>query len=341
MISIGQIIDKIQWESFVKAQNEYTFLHSWNWGEFNQLMGNKIWQLGLFEDNTLIGVALIIKITAKRGTFLFCPHGPIITKHETYNTKQILETLLKELKKLAKEENCSFIRVSPLMLKTEENRQIFFELGFRKAPIHIHAESSLLLDITKPKDELLKNMRKTTRYLIRRAEAAGIKIEKEDPAKGQEFLRLQKEVAKRQHFMPFSKQHISSEIKAFTPDNQLIIFNARYNHEIIASAIIIFYGDRAFYYQAASSHQYEKIPAPYLLLWQAILEAKDHGCRIFDFYGASPEGKTRHPWYGPTLFKKGFGGFRIDYLPTQDLILNWKYWFTFIIETTRRIKRGF
>lgn len=343
MISISQINDKNQWENFVQSQKDYTFLHSWNWGEFNQLMGNKIWRLGLFENNTLlIEVALIIKITAKRGTFLFCPHGPIIKiKNEKSKIKNFMRCLINYLKELAREEDCSFIRISPLLENNEENKKLFQKLGFRKAPIHMHAESSLLLDITKPEDELLKNMRSTTRYLIRKADRDGVKIEKEEPLSGKEFLRLQKEVVKRQHFIPFSEKHIRNEIKAFAADNQLGIFNAQCRNEIIASAIIIFYGYRALYYQAASSFKYRKIPASYLLVWQAILEAKNRNCQFFDFYGASPEGEKKHPWYGPTLFKKGFGGFRVDYLSACDLVLNWRYWLTFIIERVRKIKRGF
>jgi lipid II:glycine glycyltransferase (peptidoglycan interpeptide bridge formation enzyme) len=77
------------------------------------------------------------------------------------------------------------------------------------------------------------------------------------------------------------------------------------------------------------------------VVWRAINEAKKRGCKLFDFYGASPADKPNHPWAGPTLFKQGFGSYRVNYLTAQDLVLDWRYWITFLIETARRIKRGF
>ena len=187
----------------------------------------------------------------------------------------------------------------------------------------------------------MKNMRKTTRYLIKKMEKEGVQIEIENPPLGDTFLQLQDKVAERKHFIVFSKKQIKNEIKIFNPDKQLEIFNALYDGKIVASALIIFYGYRAFYYQSASYTEHKNISAPYLLVWRAILEAKKRGCRVFDFYGASPVNKPNHPWAGPTLFKLGFGSQRIDYLPAQDLVLNLRYWITYFIEVVRRIKRGF
>ncbi len=344
-MQIKEITEKNIWESFIRSQDEYTFLHSWDWGEFNKEMGQKIWRLGIYENNELVGAALVMKISARRGTFLFVPHGPIIKtqnlkrKAQSYNEK--LKTLVIYLQELAKGEGCSFVRISSLLERSSENLDIFYELGFKRAPIHMHAESTLLLDITKPEEELLRGMRKTTRYLIKRMEKEGVAIEIENPPAGDYFLGLQDKVVERKHFIAFSQKQIKNEIKAFASDNQIAVFNARYGGEVIASALIIFYGHRAFYYQAASHTEDRNISAPYLMVWRAIQEAKKRGCRIFDFYGASPENEPNHPWAGPTLFKLGFGSFRVDYLPAQDLVLSWKYWLTYGIETMRRIKRGF
>jgi lipid II:glycine glycyltransferase (peptidoglycan interpeptide bridge formation enzyme) len=335
IMRIELISEKFVWESFIKSQAEYTFLHSWNWGEFSKLMGDKVWRLGIYDNNELVGVALIMKITAKRGTFLFCPHGPIVIQNSKF------KILINYFKDLAKEEKCAFVRISPLLDRNEESQHLFRELDFRKSPIHMHAESTLLLDITKAEEELLKNMRKTTRYLIKKMEKEGVEVETENPPRGEYFLELQKKVAERKHFIVFSEKQIKNEIKIFAPDGEMAVFNASHGGKVAASALIIFYGYRAFYYQAASYCENKNISAPYLLVWRAIQEAKKRGCKIFDFYGASPADKPNHPWAGPTLFKQGFGSYRVDYLPAQDLVLNWRYWLTYLIETTRKIKRGF
>ncbi len=55
--TIKEITDKKIWEETLLNYSEKSFLHSWNWGEFNKLMGNKIWRLGIYETNNLIAVA--------------------------------------------------------------------------------------------------------------------------------------------------------------------------------------------------------------------------------------------------------------------------------------------
>jgi len=172
-------------------------------------------------------------------------------------------------------------------------------------------------------------------------EKEGVQIKVENPPQGDHYLRLQEKVAERKHFIVFSEKQIENEIRFFCPDNEAVIFNALYGGNVVASAIIIYYGYRAFYYQSASYCENKNISAPYLMVWRAVEEAKKRGCKIFDFYGASPENEPNHPWAGPTLFKLGFGSYRVDYLPAQDLVLNWKYWLTFVIEKIRKIKRGF
>ena len=346
---IQEIKDKNIWEDFVGSCFERTFLHSWNWGEFNRAMGNKIWRLGVYEQiangesqmANLVGAALIVKIQAKRGTFLFCPHGPVI-KYQISNIKyQISKALLDYLKNIAKDERADFIRVAPIWLESEENISIFKKLGFRKAPIHIHPEITWELNIELSEDELLKNMRKTTRYLIKKAQKDGVKIVQNKNSKALEiFNKLYQETVNRHRFVPFSPNYIKNEFQSFLNDNQVSLFFAKYQNEIIVSAMIIFWQGIAFYHQGASSQKYPKIPASYLLQWEAIKEAKKRNCQTYDFWGiAPPNSKSSHRFAGVTHFKTGFGGEMKELVKTQDFPISSKYWFNFIVELARKKAR--
>jgi lipid II:glycine glycyltransferase (peptidoglycan interpeptide bridge formation enzyme) len=348
VIEIKEIQKKEIWENFLLDCQEKTFLDSWNWGEFNKMMGNKIWRVGIYENNNLLGVALVIKIEAKRGTFLFVPHGPNI-KIQNPNFKiQILEVLLAELKKIAKEERVDFIRIAPVLERNEENIKIFKELGFREAPIHMHPEATWELDIKKPEEELLSKTRKTTRYLIRQAQKnSDIRIEQSLELRDiEKFNQLYQETVDRHHFVPFSLEYLKNEFSAFSQNDQLSIFLGKYKNEIVAGGIFIFWQNIAFYHHGASSLRYPKIPVSYLLLWEAIKEAKNRGCRKFNFWGIAPitsdfrPQNSDHPWAGLTLFKMGFGGYKKEYVKTQDLPISKKYWLNFIIEKLRKTKRG-
>ncbi|MCK4919204.1 MAG: peptidoglycan bridge formation glycyltransferase FemA/FemB family protein, partial [Candidatus Pacebacteria bacterium] len=258
------------------------------------------------------------------------------------NNQEILNKIFQYLKDLGKKENVGFVRISPLLEKTQENLERFRKFGFKNAPIHMmHPEMTWLLDITKSEDDLMKGMRKTHRNLIRRAIKDGVEIVKSNDEKYlKAFYDIHSETVKRHKFIPFSYDYIKKEIETFRQDNQIEIFSAIYDEKIISSAIIVFYGKQAFYHHGASSSEYMKVPSSYLSLWEAIREAKIRGIEIFNFYGIVDD-KPNHPWSGLSRFKKGFGGYQKNILHCQDLPLSKKYLLTYFIETARKIKRGY
>jgi len=341
-MQIKEITNKSQWEDFILQNKESTFLHSWNWGEFNKNTDEKIWRVGVFDGENLIAVALIIKVKARRGSFLFIPQGPIITHNPKLITYNLLSKVFDYLKNLGKREEVNFIRISPVLENSNENLSIFKSCGFRNAPIHMmHPEITWLLDITKSEKEILKGMRKTHRNLIRRATKDGVEIiQSTDEKYLKTFYDIHMETVRRHKFVPFSYDYIKSEVDAFKNDNQISIFSAKYKGKIISSAIIVFYGNQTFYHHGASLSEYNKVPSSYLILWEAIKEAQKRNKEIFNFYGIV-ENKPKHPWTGLSKFKKGFGGYKKELVHCQDLPLSKKYLITWLIETIRKIKRGY
>lgn len=348
-MEVKEIINKEIWESFFSGLEEKTFLQSWNWGEFQILQNNKIWRFGIYDINKLCGVALVVKISARRGTFLFIPHGPVIKGSESTVKYEMLITFLKNLKELAIKEKASFIRISPFWKRTEEADNIFKKLNFRYAPIYMHAEVTWELDITPSEEELLAEMRKTTRYLIKQAQKnPDIQIEKIENINDLEsFLPVYIDTARRHHFTIYSRDYLRDQFNAFVGDKQIMFFFGKYKGEIISAAIFVFWQGGAFYHHSGSLLKYSKIPMNYLLQWEAIKEAKKRGCKIYNFWGIAPDimeeedaQKSKHPWAGLSLFKMGFGGFRRELVKTQDLILSNKYWINYLIEVSRKFKRG-
>jgi len=345
--NLREIKDKKVWEEFISSIKEKTFLQSWNWGDFNQKIGSDILRYGIFQGEDLVSTAFVYKVKARRGSFIFLPHGPNLKEEYYSSKKEIIKFLLEELKKIAKKENCVSVKISPLWSRTKENISIFKELGFREAPIHIHPDITWELDLSPNKEGLLLNMRKTTRYLIRKAgrdEDLQI-IKSKDVKDVSEFNKIYQITKNRQEFTPFSLNYLEAQFNAFKEDNQILVLLARYKGEVIASGIFIFWNNIGFYHHGASSLKYPKIPASYLLMWKAIEEAKERGCQKFNFWGTAPLSETgkynkKHPWAGLTLFKMGFGGSSKKYVKTQDFIISPRYWLSFLLEKIRKIKRG-
>jgi peptidoglycan pentaglycine glycine transferase (the first glycine) len=363
-MKIKIINEKNLWQKFFDDNCSSSFLNSWEWGEFQNSLGYPIIRLALFNNkNQLEAISLVIKIKSRRGSFLFVPHGPIISqklKVKSQNQvklaqKLILKLIRNYLLDIAKKENYWFIRIAPVLEDKEEYQKIFSDLGFKKAPIYMHAETTWELPlINKTEEELLSSMRKTTRYLIKKAARDGVLIEKtEDPKALKIFYNLYQETAKREKFTPFSFDFIKKEFDAFSKSKNAMIFLTRIassnsnqfqpistNFNYLASSIIIFTKNAAFYHQGASLHT--KIPATYLLQWEAIKEAKNRGCLIYNFWGIYDEQRperTPKSWQGLTLFKTGFSGEIKRFLPTQDYIISKKYYLTYLWEKFLMWKR--
>ena len=317
------------WDGFVRQYSPLALFQGWLWGEVAK-KGHKIWRLGWFDGNTLVAVAQVQKVTARRGTFLHVRHGPILKDQNV----SIWKMVLADLKKLAKQENAWFVRVSPLLEITSENTRVYRDLGLQSAPIHaMDAELCWVLDLNKSEDEILLGMRKTTRYEIKRAQKLGVRVEKNNNLN--EFFTLYAETSMRHGFVRHTG--ITEEVETFGSD--AVIINGVFEGNILASAIILFWGDQAIYHHGASIQS--KVPVSYLVQWEAIREAKNRGKKLYNFWGIAPESNPNHPWRGITLFKTGFGGRQMEFMHAQDYPVSPLYLIPKTIEGIRKRLKGY
>jgi len=339
---IHAITDKVKWNDFVLKCNPNTFLHSWEWGRVQQHSGEEVRYLGFFNRQSQVGAALVITVDAKRGRHYLIPHGPLTMRPDAPSQAAVLNELIRYLKNTAKQDQVVAIKIAPLLVDSRENRQLFIELRFRPAPLHVHAELTWVLDINRSENQLLQAMRKTTRHAINKAKLSDVKVSvSTNSADFKRFWPLYNATKARHHFVPFPKRFIQSQLDEFGQANRFFIAIAQYQGKDVASAIFIQFGDTVYYYHGASIKTTGNIPATQLLQWEAIKEAKKRGARQFNFWGIAPADKPNHPFTGITTFKKGFGGQAINYLHAQDLPLSFGYWKLWAIEQWRKTRRGF
>ncbi|MCH8748678.1 peptidoglycan bridge formation glycyltransferase FemA/FemB family protein, partial [Patescibacteria group bacterium] len=169
---IKEISRESDWNKFVLAQQPNTFLHSWEWGEVQQHDGHDIRYLGIFDGQQQTGAALVITLKARRGRHYLIPHGPIVV-HPAQSFDQLSE-LVQYLRTTAKQDRVVALRIAPLLLSNAKNQSYFDRLGFRQAPLHVHAELTWVRDISGSEADLLADLRKTTRHAITKAQRAGV-----------------------------------------------------------------------------------------------------------------------------------------------------------------------
>ncbi len=340
MYKIKKIENFNEWEEFVKKQKFSLFVQSSDWGKLYETLNEKSWVVGIYKNEKLVGGSLLVSTHAKRGNFLFLPYGPILD----YNDTHAFRIFITYIKNFAKKNKYNFIRVSPYIDETKNSKELFKENGFRLSPIHIIAENTWLLKLDKNNEDLLSQMKKNHRNLIRRCEREGVIIKKLSDKKALERLNnMHDTVAKRHNFFRFSRRFITNEFNQFSKNNNALIFEATLpDGTVDATAIIIFYGTMACYRHSASLNTNKKLPTSYLIQWEVIKEAKKRGMKLYNFWGIAPENASqKHPFKGITHFKTGFNGEPKNLLPCHDLPISKKYWFNWTIETVRRIKRGF
>lgn len=341
MLTIENANNKKEWETFINAEvpEAYPLFQTWNWGEVQQKNGREIIRLKLIEEKqkkrSLVGVCQIILVHAKRGKYVHLRHGPVLSSQK----KEYYSYLIKHIKSTWS--GYSFIRMSPLVKREQLGSNLLKDLNFRSAPVHnMDAEICWVLDLNVSEEEILKNMRKTHRYLVRKAQTMDIEIIRTiNISKIDNFNRLYAQLSQRKNFVPHAG--ISQELEIFGKDNEACMYLAKYKGKIIAGAIVLFVGEAAIYHHGASDSDYRDIPVSYLLQWEAIKDAIKKKKKLYNFWGITPLDAPSHPWRGLTLFKTGFGGRRVEFLHTQDLPFNLWYWKNYIIELFYKRLKGY
>ena len=308
------------------------FLQSKVWARTNQLIGHEVVTRQLPSGDKKQDLVMIVK-NAKRGRYLEVPGGPLIDWQDAAAVAKAKQILIDT----GKEHNCAFVRIRPQLLDNATNRQILNSIGARKSPMHLAAEHTVIIDLTKSQEDLLANMRRQTRYEVRRAIKLGLVVEKSNAkAAFEEFHRVQSSTAERQHFVPPDVKTLLAEREAFGKDAQIYVARTGDGHPM-AYGLVLVHGDEAAYYEAASTKYNCKLPGAYALQWEIIKDLKKQGIKRYNLWGIAPAGQPHHRYAGVTTFKTGFGGEVVTYVPAHDLILSrLKYAPDYIIETIRK-----
>lgn len=311
---------------------ERNFLQSEDWRKANELMGNHAILTKIENCGIMVG---IVK-DARRGRYLEIPAGPLIN----WKSKKEREAAKKEILKIAKENHCVFARFRPQIKNTPENLALLKDLGAKKAPMHLAAEHTVMLDLEKDEDTLLSEMRRQTRYEVRRAKKLNIAVESSNSEEiFRKFREVQAKTAARQNFFPPNLKTLLAEREAFGKKAKIYVAKTETGEPIAYGLILI--GDvEAAYYEAASTDLNRKLPGAYALLWQVTLDLKKLGLKRFNLFGIAPKNSPNHRYAGVTTFKTGFGGEIVEFVPAHDFILNkFRYLPNLIIELVRKKRR--
>ncbi len=320
------------WAEVQATHPEANFLQSPAWGVMNQLISHRV----IIEKFPNHGWCLMIVKAAKRGRYLEVPGGPLIDWQDSALVAQVFA----RLRAVAKREKCVFVRLRPQLLKSSENLALLAHQSAELAPMHLHAEHTVIIDLSRSEKELLGAMRRQTRYEVRRAAKLGLEVEwGTDAELYREFQKVQAATAARQHFVPPGLKTLLAEREAFGQEARIYCAKTPAG-ERIAYGLILIDGREAEYFEAASTDLNRKLPGSYALQWQVMRDLKALGVEKYNLWGIAPPGEKNHRYSGVTTFKTGFGGEIVEFVPAHDIVISHsRYLLDLAVEKARKKKR--
>lgn len=250
----------------------------------------------------------------------------------------------KKLKESLKSESCVSINFDvPNVIKNSpdaKNAETIFQSRCIKSPKKTFAGSTVILDLTKTEDELLKNLHPKHRYNMRLAQKNGVIIERaESLADFETFWNLLYATSLRQKYYLHPKQYYQKIWEVLSPKGMCYILTAKYNGEALSSWMLFSYRGVLYYPYGGSSSKSQNLFPSNLLGWEAIKFGKALGCTSFDMWGACKDiNDQTDPWWGFTNFKLKFGGQLVGFMDSYDFAINAKVYKMFNLANNLRWK---
>ena len=321
------------------------FLQSEEWRKFQEAVGRRTFNVSEsgFRVNIVEHKLPIV------GNYFYVPRL-------SCNLQLATRNFFKKLISLAKKEDAGWIRIDISDSRLLDLIRDYWRVV--KAPHDMQPRQIFVIDISKPEEELLAEMKAKTRYNIRLSQKRGVAVKaiSKREIKGgvdsrlrgndiksgndikkyaDEFLRLVKITSERNKI----KSHPENYYREMLKIPCVRLYAAEYQGKVIAANLMAFYGDTAIYLHGASDNKYRNVMAPFLLQWRAILDAKKAGCERYDMGGVkiqNPKSKIQNPsWAGITRFKLGFSPKTkpVEFLGSCDVIISsWRYWVYRVIQ---------
>lgn len=313
-------MDQSSWNTLVAkyAPPFGAFLQSWEWGEFQRVLGFKVIRFhDAVKDKTILAQAIEYPLPFN-SSYWHIPKGPL----GDAAPKVALDLLTKKLP------GGAFLKIEPVTrprsgVKTKDRQP----------------SVTSIIDLTQSETKIAEKMKSKTRYNIRLAEKKGVTASIVELDRFEDFVRLMQQTAERDKFSLHELDRYKKMLETLRgPECKAFLAMAFYEGRPLAANIMIDAFGMRTYLHGASSNLYRNVMAPYALHDFLIRDAKEKGLVAYDFWGiAPPEAGEDHPWAGISRFKNGFGGDTVRMPGTIDVSKN-RMMFT-LYRVAKKIRR--
>jgi peptidoglycan pentaglycine glycine transferase (the first glycine) len=341
LMHVVEVTDARAWDRALLSLPNPHILQSWEWGEFKSRHGWRATRLLFDEGAGAVAAASVLERRVPRFplSILYVSKGPALDWTDIRLARRVLE----ELERLARRRRALLVKIdpdvyypehapefSPRPTRAHEVARLLESQGWRFSNEQIQFRNTLLLDLTRSEDELLKCMKSKTRYNIGLAGRRGVTIRRIRSADGlggipgslDLFYQLYAETAQRDGFIirPFS--YYRDAWGAFLEGGKAHLLLAEFKGETVAGLLAFTFGTVAWYMYGASASRHRRHMPSHLLQWEAIRQVKAAGCTLYDLWGAPDILDESDPMWGVARFKLGLGGQLACGVGAWDLVVN-------------------
>lgn len=382
-------------DEFVYNSSYSHFMQTSAWGDVSKSRGYTPIYLGLFDNDKLVGTALLLKKKVLNYSTYYCPRGFVLD----YSNKELIKEMINNLKKYVKDNGGLYFKINPSLiiakLDDEANRietnddnlsliDFFKENGgkFRGFTTKFSESSAprftFRVDVSKSKEDIFNSLHNTTKKILKDNNPYGVEITKNDPNALDDFYKVMKETSIRKkmyiesfdYFKNFyellsKKNEADIYVASVNTNNLKDIFNKKLNdvdneinevnkrpdgpkkdnklkdldqkrnkvlklkkevdelkeEKIVLSSIITAkFKDKVWTIHGGNGDKLLFLNANYELYYHILLDSKDNGYDIVDFYGSEGKVDKNSEIYGIYLFKLRFGGDFDEFVGEFDFV---------------------
>ena len=244
-------ITKDEYRDFWKNHPLKTFLSSPEIGELRKSSGWDVYYVGVEEDKNLIAAAMLVSYKRHFGKYEFySPRGVLVD----YENETLLQYFLDEIKKFVKEKHGYIFRMDPYVIYKERDIDgnlvedgidhskvvsSLLDFGFQKVEISEMEQVGWMFSLPlegKTKEEILKEMKPSTRNTIRKTEKIGITVKELGYDELDRFQNIMIETGARKNFsvrsVDYYKKmyelfHDKGEVKYYVTELDLVQYQKK------------------------------------------------------------------------------------------------------------------
>ena len=176
--------------------------------------------------------------------------------------------------------------------------------GYQQDNWPLLGTKTLRVDLSRPLGLIRQSFKKDARYCLRRVHGSPSKVSKNH---FEDFYQIWKKSGKIKRLWIPSERSYQALVEVFGEKAFCVTVNN------LAGCLVLTHERTAYYYYSGALPEGKRFNLPYLVVWEAMKEAKKRGCKQWDFEGIYDSRWPNQGWRGFSHFKKSFDGIEVEF----------------------------